>query len=320
MTAGLHERLGLPWDAEAPVTLIDAHHHLWDLSSHRYPWLESPDKGFFLGDPSALARNYLPLHYLADSAAHRVLATVHCEAEHDRADPLAETRWIHEQHARFGFPNAVVAHVDLTDPCCEEPLAGHRAFPLLRGIRCKPRTAPSVERREAVRGLPGSLQDAAWEHGLALLERHGLSWDLRVPYWHLEEAAGLVARFPGLTVVLNHTGLPWDRNGPGLETWRRGMDALAALPNVWVKVSELGLAGQGWSVAGNRQVVRETLELFGIGRCLFASNYPVAGLRVGYDTQVRGFVEMLDGYDAGQRDDFFWRNALRCYRIELPPA
>jgi predicted TIM-barrel fold metal-dependent hydrolase len=98
------------------------------------------------------------------------------------------------------------------------------------------------------------------------------------------------------------------------------MRALAAQPNVWVKVSELGLRDQPWSVAINRGVVRETLELFGVERCMFASNYPVAGLRVGFDAQVRGFVEMFEGYDAGQLDDFFWRNAQTFYRIDLSPS
>ena len=81
----LHERLGLEMNGAAPITLIDAHHHLWDLDCGRYPWLQgAPDPGFFLGDYQPLRRHYRAPDYLADSAAHRVLATVHCEAEHER--------------------------------------------------------------------------------------------------------------------------------------------------------------------------------------------------------------------------------------------
>jgi predicted TIM-barrel fold metal-dependent hydrolase len=99
--------------SEAPeaVTLIDAHHHLWDLSMARHPWLgDHPETGFFLGDYSALKRNYLPADYLKDACAHNVLATVHCEAEWDRDDQVGETKWISAIQARYGFPNAVVAH------------------------------------------------------------------------------------------------------------------------------------------------------------------------------------------------------------------
>ena len=86
------------------VTLIDAHHHLWDLSMTRHPWLGAhPEKNFFLGDYAPIKRNYLPADYLKDSAGHNVLATVHCEAEWDRADQVGETRWISAIHARHGF-------------------------------------------------------------------------------------------------------------------------------------------------------------------------------------------------------------------------
>ena len=71
------------------ITLIDAHHHLWDLSMDRHPWLGSrPERQFFLGDYSPIKKNYLPADYLKDSAGHNVLATVHCEAEWDRADQV----------------------------------------------------------------------------------------------------------------------------------------------------------------------------------------------------------------------------------------
>jgi predicted TIM-barrel fold metal-dependent hydrolase len=315
---GIHERLGMALEHPAPITLIDAHHHLWDLNSQVYPWLQEPaDPAFFLGDYSALRRNYLPGDYLADSAGQRVLATVHCEAEHDRADQVAETRWVHEQHARFGFPNAVVAHVWFHEERCEEVLGRHLEYPLLRGIRSKPLTAAHPRDAASVGGKPGSLQDPAWLKGFALLGQHGLSWDLRVPHWHLEDAAEVAKAFPHIPIVLNHMGFPWDRSPAGLEGWRRGMHALAAQPNVYVKVSELGLRDQPWTVAGNLAVVRETFEIFGIERCLFASNFPVARLRIEYDALVRAMELMLEGYSAEQRERFYWRNARDFYRIAL---
>ena len=120
-----------------------------------------------------------------------------------------------------------------------------------------------------------------------------------------------------MTIVLNHIVFPWDRSESGLAGWRRGMQALAAQPNVRVKVSELGLRDHPWTLEGNRAVVREPLALFGIERCLYASNFPVAGLRIGYDAFVLAMDALLDGYDAVQREVFFWRNAQQVYRITL---
>ena len=72
------------------------------------------------------------------------------------------------------------------------------------------------------------MQDPKWRKGLALLEKHDLSWDLRVVWWHLEEAAEVVREHPGLRTVLNHTGYPLDRSPEALKIWRSGMEALAA--------------------------------------------------------------------------------------------
>ena len=63
---------------------------------------------------------------------------------------------------------------------------------------------------------------------LRATEKYGLSWDLRVPYWHLAEAAEVARQFPRIPIVLNHTGFPWDRSEEGLAAWRRGMEAVAA--------------------------------------------------------------------------------------------
>ena len=297
------------------LEIVDAHHHLWDLGRNYYPWLaDHREPNFLLGPYEPLKRNYLPDDYCRDAAGLRILATVHVEAEHDRTRQAAETEWLHEVHAHHGMPNAVVAHAWFHTDECEEILARQSRFPLVRGIRSKPVTAPTAG--DAPPTGPGSLHDPKWRRGLGLLERYGLSWDLRVPFWHLEEAAGVCAHVPGVRVVLNHTGLPWDRSDAGLARWRAGMQALAACPNVYCKVSELGLRDAAWTVAGNRRVVREAIEIFGIDRCMFASNFPVAGLKIGYRAQIAGLLEILADLPRPELDKLFRDNARRFYRLD----
>src|SRR5215469_8203725 len=152
--------------APEAVTLIDAHHHLWDLSMARHPWLgDSPETGFFLGDYSALKHDYLPADYMKDASSHNVLATVHCEAEWNRADQVGETNWISAIHARHGFPNAIVAHAWFHTPNATDILEQQAAFPLVRGIRSKPATAASPA--EKVTGGPGTMRDDKWLTGLS---------------------------------------------------------------------------------------------------------------------------------------------------------
>jgi predicted TIM-barrel fold metal-dependent hydrolase len=301
-------------DAPDAVTLIDAHHHLWDLRQGKHPWLcGAEEKPFFMGDYGPLKRNYLPEDYRRDAAGHNVLTTIHCEAEWDRADQLGETRWISELHARHGFPGAIVAHAWFDTGNAEEVIAAQAAFPLVRGIRSKPVTAPSPDRIEP--GAPGTMQDQRWLRGFALLEKYGLSWDLRVPFWHLDEAAAVARAFPKTPIVLNHTGFPWDRSEEGLVAWRRAMEVLAREPNVWVKISEFGLKDRPWEYEANRRVVLDALAIFGIERAIFATNFPVAGLRIEYGALVTAVSRMLAHLSSDQRDLFFWKNATTFYRL-----
>lgn len=296
------------------IPIIDAHHHLWDLAAGHYPWLQDAyHEDFFLGDYRSLCRNFLPEDYLAATGAQPVIGTVHVEAERARDEQIAETRWLHEVHARHGFPGAVVAHAWFDTPDTEEILAAHAAYPLVRGIRSKPVTSPRPGERLDDRR--GTMRDPAWLRGFSLLEKFGFSWDLRVPPWHLADAAEVAGMFPNIGIALNHTGFPWDRSEEGLVSWRRGMERLAKQPNVWVKLSEFGLKDAPWHYDDNRRIVLDAIAIFGVERCMFASNFPVAGLRVSYDVLVDSMRRMLEPLGRDALEKIFYRNAQQFYRV-----
>ena len=124
------------------LEIIDAHHHLWNLDCNYYPWLvDKKEKDFFLGDYSALKKNYLPEDYRTDAKKFNVIATVHVEAEWDRSNQVGETTWLTKMNAKYKMPNAVVGHVWLAEKNCEEVLIKHNKHALFRGVRSKPRTS-----------------------------------------------------------------------------------------------------------------------------------------------------------------------------------
>lgn len=300
----------------SPSVIVDAHHHLWRFSDDaRYPWLQEKydPQAFFLGDYATLCEDFGPDAYQRRWGNMPIAATVHVEAERHPDESLAETGWLHRIHAVHGFPNAIVAHADFNGAELEQRLLAQAAFPLVRGVRCKPVTSRRAD--QSVRGQAGTLQDTRWLRGLGLLATHDLSWDLRVPFWHLQEAADAAAMFPTLRVVLEHTGLPWDRSDAGLAAWRGGMEALARLPNVHVKLSEFGLPDAPWDQAGNARVIRQALDIFGWQRCMFASNLPVSGLRAGIGEVIATVAAGLDGLGAEATHAVWHGNALRFYRI-----
>ena len=300
------------------LPVVDAHQHFWDLERNYLPWLcDEEVVPFRYGDYSALRRNYLPRDYLRDAAGHDVVKTVYVETEWDPRDFVGETRWLQEIIADTGLPHAIVAGARLDAPDVEAVLAGHTAFPQVRGIRHKPRAAPSPADVRA--GARGSMGDPAWRRGYALLERYGLSFDLQTPWWHLAEAAALARDFPNTQIILNHTGLPADRTPEGLAGWRSAMQTLAARPNVAVKISGLGQPGQPWTVAANGPIVRDTIAIFGVERCMFASNFPVDGLCADFETIFSGFKTIVADLSQAEQTSLFCANALKFYRLDPLP-
>ena len=302
-------------DPQANIPIVDAHHHLWDLQGHiNYDWLVHPEHNW-LGNYSAIQRTYLAPEYLRDTALHNVIGTVAIEAECDRSQQVAETKWFSEVSEQYGLPSVIVAHAWVDTPNAEDILAQQVQYKRVRGIRTKPIIAATPT--DSVKGQPRSLQDPKWIEGLALLEKYNLSWDLRLPWWHLKEGAEVAACYPNMNIILNHTGYPWHRDVASMQGWREGMQALADLPNVSCKISGLCVSDRPWTLEENGPIIRETINMFGVERCMFASNFPVDSLKGSWDYIYTQFKRSVADLPMPDQLKLFAQNAIRIYRIAL---
>ena len=160
------------------------------------------------------------------------------------------------------------------------------------------------------------MRDARWRAGYARLALHGLRFDLQAPWTELGDAAALCRAFPDTALVLNHTGLPADRGAQSLAGWKRALRKLAACPNAAIKISGLGVPGSHWSAALNREIVLSAIDIFGVSRAMFASNFPVDGLCATFDEIYSGFREIAASLSPAEQRALFHDNALRIYAME----
>ena len=230
------------------------------------------------------------------------MQTVYVETEWDPRDPVGEMRYVARLRRASGLPTVAVAQAWLDRDDLASTLAALARFDFVRGIRHKPRA--------------GQMADPRWRAGFKLLAQRGLRFDLQAPWTLLEEAAQLARAFPDARIVLNHTGLPGDRSREGVAGWKEALRALAACPNVALKISGLGVPGQAWTAQANREVVLAALDIFGIGRAMFASNFPVDGLCASFEAIVTGMREIMRGFTADEQRAFFHDNAIRIYHME----
>jgi predicted TIM-barrel fold metal-dependent hydrolase len=296
------------------LPILDAHQHFWNLERNRHPWLSDPNPiAFRYGDYSPLRRNYLPADFRADTARHAIAGTIHIEAEFDPANPVGETDWLTGLAAAEGLPSACVAQAWLDHDDVADILAAQAARPLVRGIRHKPRAAATAA--TATRNAAGSMDCPVWRAGYVLLERHGLSFDLQTPWWHLDAAADLARDFPATQIIINHTALPADRSPEALAAWCAALARVGEAGNVALKISGLGQPGAAWTYEANGPIIRDAIAIFGVERCMFASNFPVDRLVAGYDTIVDGFLRAIADRPVREQRLLLHDNARRIYRM-----
>ena len=245
-------------------SIIDAHHHFWDLSLQKHPWLDGRHniKSFRYGDYSTICKNYLLEDYKNDWGDHQIVKSIYVETEWDSADPIGEAAWAQNYYEKCGFPNALVGQIWFENDNVDQVLADHKQFPISRSVRQKPKSCSSFV--EFKPNLPGSMGDPNFRNGYKNLRKHNLHYDLQTPWWHLGEAAMLARDFPDTLIILNHTGLPSDRTLKGLDRWRSAIQEFAFQPNTAIKLSGIGISGHKWNPQENNRIIRDAIAAFGV--------------------------------------------------------
>lgn len=292
------------------MKVVDPHIHLWDLSTGLYPGLEKPSTGF-IGSNEPIARSYMLDELLSEGGdVIEIVKIVNVEAF--PTDAVAETAYLQSLADRTGYPQGIVAGADLSRPDAEAMLERQASFANVRGIRQVLNMHPDPLYAYVARDY---MADPVWMRNFALLGRHGLSFDLQLYPHQMRQAVDLVRAHPGIAVIVNHAGMFADRTLSGWRQWRDGMRALASSPDVAVKISGLGMLDTGWSLESIRPYVLETLDAFGCGRVMFASNFPVDKLFGTYTATWRAFAAIVSDLSDTEKQAMFSANAERIYRI-----
>ena len=302
-------------DSVYDLEITDCHHHLWDLQANYYPWLTDTVKKRVCGDYEKIRnRNFLLKDFRQNRGALKVDRMVHVEAVIDRSDPVQETAWLQSianEETSEGFPQGIVAHAGMERENIESVLEGHCEHPNIRGIRDFVHEAWIDPENPQT----SQLENAIWRDNIGLLKKHGLSFDLQVYWQQMKEAAALVESHPDQPFVLVHIGQPAYQDEENSEGWRNGMKLLSQQPNLVVKLSGFGMFDRNWTVDSIRPWIHDTIEWFGVDRCLFASNFPVDGLARGYQEYWESYYEVVKDFSDDEKRMLFDTNARRVYGV-----
>jgi len=275
---------------------VDAHHHVWDLSVRDQDWIP---------ELSPLRRNFT----LADLAPEAQAAGVDRTVLVQTITVPQETPEFLELAASHDLVAGVVGWTDLTRPDIADELARLRELPgghCLKGIRHQVQGEPD----------PEWLLRPDVRRGLAAVADAGLVYDLLVLPHQLPACTKVAAALPQLAFVLDHLGKPPIASG-ALKPWAPDLQALAALPNTYAKLS--GLVSEAdptaWTVDDLRPYAETALEAFGPDRLMFGSDWPVCTPVATYGEVLSATRELTGGLDAAERADVFHGTATRVYRL-----
>ncbi|WP_328907259.1 amidohydrolase family protein [Streptomyces sp. NBC_00234] len=287
-----------PSGPTSPAAVVDAHHHVWDLSVRDQDWIT--------GEELAPIRRTFALADLEPEArAAGVTATV-----------LVQTVTVAEETPEFlalargsGLVAGVVGWTDLTAPGVTDTLAALRELP--GGDRL-------VGIRHQVQGEadPGWLLRPDVRRGLTAVADAGLAYDLIVLPHQLPAAAEAAALLPGLTFVLDHAGKPpvAERR---TQPWADDLRTLARLPNTVCKLSGLVTEADPhtWTVEDLRPYADTVIDAFGPDRLMFGSDWPVCRLAASYAEVVDAARALTADLTGAEQRAVFADTATRVYGL-----
>ena len=317
---------------EPALPIIDPHHHLWDHPGSRYELDE----------------------LMADAAqGHNIRATVFVECKSmyrdsgpDALKPVGETEYVNGIAAKsasggFGETRVAAAIVGFADlrlgNAVDEVLEAHIAVApaRFRGIRHASAFDDSPDVR-ASHTLPpkGLLGLPAFREGYARLAKYGLSFDAWLYHTQIPELTALARANPETTIVFDHFGGPIGigpyegKRAEIFAQWKKDVAELAACPNVVAKLGGINMAvnGFGWHkrelpptsdelVAATRDWYLHSIDVFGPGRCMFESNFPVDKLSCSYGVLWNAFKKIAGGFSEAEKASLFHDTAKRVYRL-----
>lgn len=276
---------------------IDAHQHFWQISRGDYHWMDD--------SVSAIRHDTMPHDLAPLIKRHDIEGTVVVQA----AATVAETRFILELAKHTEFIKGVVGWVDLESPEAPSTLDRLMTIPFFKGVR------PMLQ----------DIADTNWILRPAVLanlkevSERGLRLDALITPRHLNSVAELADHVPDLNIVVDHCAKPEiaDRSEPG-QAWRDGMTKLANKPNIMCKISGLANeAGPTWSAEKLRPTTDHIMEVFGSGRIMWGSDWPVLNLVGDYSRWRNVTAELLAQLSDEERTAIYGGNAIKFYGLKM---
>lgn len=277
--------------------MLDTHHHLWSYNADDYPWIPAN---------TPLAQNHLLVELEEATSLTGVTGTIAVQARQTNEESASLLKIADQSDLIRG----VVGWIPLVSENVDEDLELFSDNPKFVGIRHVLQDEPDAY----------FLRDD-FHRGLSKLPAHDLRYDILLYQHQIPVATKLVDRQPELGMIIDHIAKPKAQKGRVEHEWRSGMKELAKRENI-LGVKFSGLATEfpkedEIDPDTIRAYFEETLEIFGVERVMFGTDWPVCLLRLdSYKQWADTVIILTSSLSGNEKDLILEKNGETAYQLK----
>ena len=321
---------------EPELPICDSHHHLWEF---RKEFVES---------------RYLIDEFLNDlNSGHNIVSTVfvECGAMHRNYGPehlkcIGETEFVNGISAmsssglygKSKIASGIIGTVPmlLGADKVAEALDQHLCFERFKGVRYQANTHSDIHIPNSRINPPKGLYlNDTFRESFEEIDKRGLSFEAWCYHTQLDELADLAKRFSNTKIILNHFGGPLgigihkNKKDQVFQAWLKSIKKLSEFENVFMKMGGLAMEINGYEwhknfnppsssdyIEETKNYYLESIDHFGVERCMFESNFPVDKLSISYATLWNAFKLLSKSYSDYEKSRLFHGTAIELYKLD----
>lgn len=264
---------------------IDSHQHFWEFKAIR-------DTSWINDSMSVLRQDFSPVQVQPLMLENGIEGCVAVQADQTEE----ETHYLLGLAREHSFIKGVVGWVDFRADDIGERLEYFSQFKALKGFR-------HIVQAELEDDF---LLRKDFCNGISLLQDYDFTYDILIYPKHLKNALKFVEKFPDQKFVIDHLAKP-NIKGQVVEGWKEDLEAFGRYENVYCKMAGLVTEADWdhWKLDDFTTYVSITLEVFGVDRVMFGSDWPVCLPSASY-SQVCDIIEQSTSFLNSEEKEKIW--------------
>jgi L-fuconolactonase len=271
---------------------LDSHQHFWKYNETDYSWISE--------NMTVLKKDFLPADLEKELQDVCFDGTIAVQARQS----MEETLWLLELASKYSYIKGVVGWVDLCSPEVEIQLSDLSKNPKLVGVRHVIHDEPD----------DNFIKRQDFQHGISLLSKYNLTYDLLIFPKHLKLASELVKMFPELKFVVDHIAKP-NIKEQIYSPWNDDIRDLSKFSNVFCKLSGMVTEADwnSWKPSDFKYYFDVVFDCFGDDRLMIGSDWPVCTVAGSYKKIISLVTDYLTQFSAESKQKVIGENCRKFY-------